>query len=527
MARSNSSKQDERAGHGSAIRVCFLAGLICLASLVSAPARLVQVTILHTTDLHGHLLPTTDYDGNTGVGGFLQCAGRIAAWKAKRPHALLIDCGDLFQGSPESFRARGRVMMEALSHFSYDAWVLGNHDFDWGLDLLADLVRTVPTPVLAANMYTLPGHPNPLASVKPYVMLSVEGVNVAVIGLITPGIPRWSRPELIQSMLFKPSVEAMREILPRVRAEGADIVIVAAHQGYREFGDDHANELNAVARAFPEIDAIIGGHTHRPIEQASINGVLYTQAGYHGIWLGILELTFDTVSRKVVHRSAKLERVGPGDPWHPPLAEAWEGLITSTQAELDRPLTRSSDVFTPHPSRIGISPVQRLISRAIADASKADFVLHGALSSAILPEGPIAVRHVWDIVPYENTIGIAHLNVSEIKEILEESLALRATPFMLGPLGFHYRIETHDGVRRAVELRDEKGRPLHSRRRYKVAFNSYTLASGGNRFPRLREIVDQPSSRLTMLEIDTRTAVQRYLRSKRVLSLEKIMEGAP
>jgi 2',3'-cyclic-nucleotide 2'-phosphodiesterase (5'-nucleotidase family) len=115
-----------------------------------------------------------------------------------------------------------------------------------------------------------------------------------------------------------------------VRAEDPDILLLATHQGFRTFGDDHANEVNAIAREFPDFDAILGGHSHQPVERALVGGqMLFTQAGYYGIWLGQLDLTYDTVARKVVQKQARLHRVDEQVPRQPEL----EALV---REDLDR-----------------------------------------------------------------------------------------------------------------------------------------------------------------------------------------------
>ena len=106
----------------------FLAGI----SAVPLQGRPVEITILHTTDLHGRILPTTDQEGRANIGGMLRCATLIQQIRAGKPKALLLDCGDFIQGSPETFYSEGRVTMQAIEYLRYDAVVLGNHEFDWG-----------------------------------------------------------------------------------------------------------------------------------------------------------------------------------------------------------------------------------------------------------------------------------------------------------------------------------------------------------------------------------------------------------
>ena len=114
-------------------------------------ATTVTVSILHTTDIHGHILPISDYDGTPDLGGFARCATQIRRWRRKNPNTILIDVGDVYQGTEVGLRNKGQLMIDLFNHLSYDAWVVGNHEFDWGLDAFRAAVQASKMPVLAAN----------------------------------------------------------------------------------------------------------------------------------------------------------------------------------------------------------------------------------------------------------------------------------------------------------------------------------------------------------------------------------------
>ncbi len=504
-----------------AIQFACLAAWLILLGPLTLSGRQVPITIVHTTDLHGHILPTRDYDGREDVGGFLRCATVIEQLREEAPDLLLVDCGDLYQGTLVGYLTRGRIMTDALAWMDYDAWVLGNHEFDWGMDELAALVDEAAIPVLGANIGVRPGATNPLPKVKPFVLREVDGVRVALVGLTTDAIPTWSRPHLLGDVVISDSVETLRTIVPRVRALEPDVMVLLLHQGYRPFGDSPANQVNRIARQFPEFDLIVGGHSHQPIERVQVNGILYTQAGYHGIWLGKARLVYDTVARRVVDRDARLIPIDDTIEFHEGLHEALrEDLDRAAQADAVE-IGAVKQPVEPRSRVAGQSGVQTLICRALADAAQAEVVLHGALSGEGLEPGAVKERDLWRIVPYENTIGVLQITASELREILEENSELLSGSQFMGVYGIRYDLHAYEEVgRRVRNLRMADGTPIHPRKRLRVAMNSYVLASGGGRFPAVRRIADDPLARLEMTGIDTRGAVRNYIRRHSPVAIE-------
>src|SRR6266403_4864562 len=133
------------------------AGLLCATpSFARAVETLnpetVTISILHTTDLHGHILPTSDYAGNADLGGLARCVTQIKRWRRQNRNSILIDAGDVYQGTDVSLRTNGALMIDLFNHLKFDAWIVGNHEFDWGAETFANAVAKSEMPVLAANM---------------------------------------------------------------------------------------------------------------------------------------------------------------------------------------------------------------------------------------------------------------------------------------------------------------------------------------------------------------------------------------
>ena len=505
----------------------LLAAAVLLLSVnADLCAREVPITILHTCDLHGNVLPTENYEGKTNLGGIARCATMIRQVRAHEKNVLLLDAGDSLQGTPVSFLSDGQVMVKCLNDLHYDAWTWGNHEFDWGLDKLAACAQLAEVPIVVANIKADATGGNPaskqiLSRLRPYLLRDVDGVKVGIIGLDTPGVPHWSRPRLIAGLEFVDSVATLRKIVPEARAAGAQILVLVCHQGYREAGDDHANQINAIARNFPELDLIIGAHTHRNFPEFKVSNVLYCQADYYGIHLGRVDLVFDTEKGRVVKRQSNTLLMDEQIPLDGAILKLTGGEMDRAEKVSSASLGEATDDFwiraLPHKE----TPIHDLIFEAIADAlhgrgAKVDVIVHGINERRNgLKKGPITVGDVWKVVPYENTVGIVQLTPAELREVLDEDADAYSNPAFRGIWGLKWTFdpEAKKGER-TTSLIHVDGSSLIETQRLAVAFNSYDLAGGGQRWKRLRELVDRPESNLVEYDFQTREAVINYIRKR-------------
>lgn len=492
--------------------VCSWAHAVC--------AREIPITILHTTDIHGHVLPSSSYDGNRRFGGLLRCASVIEGVRKDEPNVLLLDCGDLVQGAVESWPTRGMLMTKALDALQYDGWVPGNHDLDWGVDAFKRLHDATRVPLLAANITG--SEEAGLERVGPYVVREYEGVRVIVVGLTTPAIPLWLLPDHLAGLGTERSLDALRRIMPKIRSLHPDVLVLAMHQGCQARGDDDANEVQRVAQQFPEFDVILGGHQHIPVESARLNGVLFSEAGYHGGYVGRVDLAYDTVEKRVVSKQARLIEVDERTAVSESLAFLLSNDVARATTFAEKPIGIAELPITGACRLPGQSPVQQLISAAMEKAVGAEVVLHGVLDEVEVPAGPLTRRQIWELVPYENEIGVLYLTLSEIRDILEENAGLAGAVHFLGVRGLSYELwpDAPEGERiRNLTLAD--GSKPHARRRFRTATSSFVLASGGGRFTTFRRLALQPESRLEMTDIDTRSAVIDYVRKHSPLRLSQ------
>jgi 5'-nucleotidase/UDP-sugar diphosphatase len=252
----------------------------------AATNSIETIIILHTNDLHGAVEPEARSGGGLGEsGGLVNLVSLVDELRLEDPErTLLLDAGDTLQGTYVSNSTQGQVVVDAMNAAGYDAWALGNHEFDWGQDVLRARVSQADFPALAANLLdTATGETWDV--VEPYAIIPVGRANVAILGLAYPDTPTINKPENVAGLTFSAAEAAVRRYLPELESE-ADLIVVLSHLGYD--GD------RALASAVSGIDLIIGGHTHTFLEPpAEVNNTIIAQAGIKGQVVGRLELTVD------------------------------------------------------------------------------------------------------------------------------------------------------------------------------------------------------------------------------------------
>jgi 2',3'-cyclic-nucleotide 2'-phosphodiesterase (5'-nucleotidase family) len=491
----------------------FLAGGVALAgaaatSLAAAAdlGRARTVSIFHTTDLHGRVLPTSTYEGLDDVGGFARCATCIRQWRRESPHSLTVDVGDVVQGTAFSFADGGVGMIELFNRLGYDAWTLGNHDFDWGPEKLAAMLERSAAPVLTANLTRGAAAPGGFdgvwRKVAPWTIREVGGFRIGLVGLITPGLPFWLPPELLDGTDVTDPVAALQAAVAAVRGERVDAVVVIGHMGWR-FNDDYANPLRSLLRDVEGVDVYLAGHSHQNQPSWSMHDVLCSQASYHGIHCGRIDLTFDLESRKLVDRRAFTLLMDDRFPLDPAvMAFAGPGL-EAADANLRREVATVAQRI---PGKGRGSGLATLLCETFAAAlakrgRQVDGVFHGTFGSGDLEPGRLTVADCWRIIPYENMLVTAEVTAADVVQIVAEDARQKDSDRTLWPFEV---VAGGDG--RAASLR-LAGADVPPDRRLAIAFNAYDAQSGGRRLMKTRDILAAPAAGRTTWPIDTRSAL--------------------
>src|SRR5689334_12058064 len=283
------------------------------ASIVAFPREILSaaetvITILHTNDTHSQIDPLPANDKNGGKGGVARRATLVKRIRKENPNTLLIDAGDVLQGTPYFNFYKGEVEYKAMSAIGYDVGTLGNHEFDNGIEALAAALKFANFDIVSAN-YDVKGTALE-GRVKPYVVKTVAGIRIGLFGLGVSPVALIT-PENFKGVTYNDPVIAARNMVKTLREqEHCALVVCTSHLGY--YATPRHNEIgdSQVAAQVDGIDFIASGHTHtfmeKPVEQTQPCGAktLIFQVGKSGIYVGRVDFTFR--SGKVAAVSARL-----------------------------------------------------------------------------------------------------------------------------------------------------------------------------------------------------------------------------
>jgi 5'-nucleotidase / UDP-sugar diphosphatase len=451
----------------------FLILILCLAPQVPARQTPVKLTILHVNDTHGHIIPYIEKGINeqVPVSGADYLATMIERERAANPDGcLLLSAGDMFQGTPISNIFHGKPVIEIMNHLNYDAMTLGNHEFDWAQDVLRDMISSSTFPVLSANVFEKSGKLFPGA--KPFTIIKRHNIRIAIIGLTTPETPYTSKPGNLQGLSFAPPAKVMPALLRVVRSKGADLVIVLSHLGLDADRD--------LAKKVRGIDVIVGGHSHTVIpDPVNESGTIIVQAGYNGLYLGVLDIVFDPAKKKIVdytkQNELKLVSAGPQAQFDTDVARIIDKYEIQVRAEFAKVAGMATRDFTRQSNKE--STLGDLITDAMREASGAQIAFYnGGGIRADLPKGPVTLEMIYTILPFDNLLVTMDLSGAQIQELLEKGASSEKL-LQISGLKVDYDLSKPAGSKVISIYAD--GLPLNPGTNYRVVTNDF-LAAGGD-----------------------------------------------
>lgn len=525
-----------------------LAVLALLAPPAPAMADEVRLTVLHTTDVHGSLLPWDDLTLKPAARGLTRAATLVAKVRAEGQPVLLLDAGDATAGSPltmvwhRDHAGAPEPVTLAMNAMGYDAMAVGNHEFDFGPAVLESTKAAARFPFLAANIVHADGSPAFQASL---VKQLANGLRVGVIGLCTPAVPQLTDPGRYAGYLFLSPIEVAQKEVARLRAsEQCDVVIVIAHTGLEKdprngeqrTGDAPGENFGwRLAHEVPGIDLVILGHTHVivPFAYTDEGGALITQAGKFAENIGRVDISLRRSSPgqnwAVATRRAYVLALGDTVATDTSLARQLAPYAERTRAALDAVVGTASGALSAPGGRFADSPLLQLVHRAQLAATGADISLAALFDpTQVIAAGPVHVRDLLRLYPYDNSLMTVEMSVPDIRAALEQSAAYLApytfedghalaAPGASGfnfdnAMGLQYEIDTTRPVGQRITSLRRLGRPLDDARHYKVAVNGYRAAGGGD-FTMIRR-----ATRVETAKVSAPDALIALVRSARAIA---------
>ncbi len=480
--------------------------------------------ILQTTDVHGRIYPYNYVTDHSAPYGLARAYSKITEYRLKHQNVLLIDSGDLLQGTPLTYYfnkiedTRLNPMILVMNYMGYDAFTVGNHDIEQGVEVYYKAMKESNFAWLSANGVL----PDGRTFFEPYTLFEVNGIRVGVLGLTTPGIPMWLDSTLYPGIDWEDMVQSARYWAEQIRPH-VDVLVGSFHAGFNadysaeqtdRLGLPNENASRLVAEQIPQFDVVFAGHSHRQIgrkgktapQKDASNFLQFTErttlllnAGAWAQNLAVAQIIVQpTDSDRLPYKVLAV------DGWLEPLND-----VPASKAILDLALpfhkktleyTRTvictlTDSLSAAKARWQDTPFMDLIHQTQLHFSGADISFAACFDDRFaLPPGTVRVKDVYKMYRYENFLYTVEMTGQQIKDFLEYSARyyqlkdgkLKHNPKVAGynydmAEGISYKIDVRKPVgRRIVDLTDLKtGQPLDMKKTYRVAMNSYRATGGG------------------------------------------------
>ncbi|WP_233585076.1 bifunctional UDP-sugar hydrolase/5'-nucleotidase [Corallococcus sp. CA054B] len=422
-----------------------------------------KLTVLQTSDLHTNIFPWDYFSGKPDAKrGLSKVATLIKQERAKNPDCtLLVDTGDTIQGSPlgtyyaQVDNASKHPMATAMNELGYAAMAMGNHEFNYGQDVLNKFKGEANFPLLGANVRK---SSDGSEAFTPYVMTTVCDVKVGILGLVTPGVATWERKDNITGLRFDEPLEIAKTYVPKMKAAGADVVLVAIHGGpdkqptgsatspeswLADYADDTKwsdrgnltaeNQAVQIAQQVADVDVLLTGHTHQPIpkmllKQQDGREVLLTQPNRWGSHLAHVQLnvTWNGERWGVDAHDSQLHAVDETVAEDANVKQLTQAAHDTTVDYVNQKIGSTTAAFTGgFPGRYVDSALADLLNIVQEEAAKeagfpVDLSATALFSNDVaLPQGDVTLRDAYSVYIYDNTLYVMEINGSILRRALE------------------------------------------------------------------------------------------------------------
>jgi 2',3'-cyclic-nucleotide 2'-phosphodiesterase/3'-nucleotidase len=512
------------------LNICgTVAGMLAFAPnifdrVVSAAGN-SKITVLVTSDIHGRIMDWDYLTSSSEDVGLAKIFTLIKEQRQENANTILIDDGDILQGTPlvtyyNTINKNWKIhpMFEAYNAMQYDAIVLGNHEFNFGLDLLTKVIRSSKAPVLSANTFDIKQNKT-WDTVKGYTIkkmkINDEIVKVGIIGLITDAIPNWEDTVHYEGLEFKDQVEIAKKTIAQIKNK-VDLIIVASHSGVEIPGEEsipNENQIAAIANACPEVSLIIAGHKHITIDNNNpitnskknilypagiINDKSIIEPNCWGKVLGRAELSIAKINDKWqvtdLHTSnistkgivADADIVKIAKPYHDTTIQYLTTKIGMAAADFD-----AVD------GTIKETSLVNLVNDAQCYYGKAMLSTAAVFNpKAVIHKGDISLQDIYSLYIYENFMYTIKITGAQLKKYLEYS-ARYYKQFMPGDvtIGINnngirdYNYDMVQGVDYTIDITKPEGQrivnityqgqPVEDHTHFTCAVNNYRFNGGG------------------------------------------------
>ena len=464
----------------------FLFAAILLGTCASA-VEPIQIHIYHTNDIHGWIMPRPDkFQTNRLIGGGAALAALIA--KEAGPK-LVLDAGDWWQGTPEGTLTKGEAVADIFNAVGYDAIVIGNHEYDAGAGELRALIAKMKMPVLSANTFGADGKLVPW--VRPWIVKQVAGVKIGIFGLTTTNMRRLAFPKNIAGLDFRREVDVAREAVKALKKQGATVIIAVTHIGIEQENQKFEGD-QTLAREVPGIDLIVGGHSHtflnRPIRGE--NGTLIVQAGSYLVKAGRATLEIDPKTKTVTAASDELIELWPDRVGEDPAVK----VIVA--GYLERVGKIFETVIATAPAMLGREPdKENALGDWMTDCYRetlgADLALqNGGGIRADLPAGPVTLRSIFNVMPFDNSLVKLELKGADVRALLDHGVGLERIAQISGA-NVLYKRPAPAGTRLLSAA--VAGAPIDDSKTYSIATLDF-LTNGGDGYSVFERFVSSEST---------------------------------
>ncbi|NJK37933.1 MAG: bifunctional metallophosphatase/5'-nucleotidase [Oscillatoriales cyanobacterium RM2_1_1] len=518
------------------IRRNFFLALFCVITVLGistvSPAQsplTKTITILETSDLHGNLMPWDYFANQSAEWGLAKIATLIEQERLRNPNTLVIDNGDTIQGTPLAYFYNKidiqspHPVAAALNQLQFDVFVPGNHDFDFGLEVLSRWTEQLQATVLCANLVRPDGTP----AFKPYILREIDGVTVGILGLTTTGVTNWLPAENFGGLSFIDPIATAQRYVPELRQQGADVIVVAQHTGWEKAPGKRSNASAwlespntwestpsppgenvtiALAEQVKGIDIILAGHSHLDVPQSVINQVLIAEPSYWGKALSKFTVQLEKRSGgwKIIQKDAVNLPVNGISP-NSEFVQRFQSAHEQTLEYINQPIGVAKAAFVGGAAaRYHSSALANLINSVqIQAAEGAGYPVDIGITAIFtdtgaIPAGNITLRNAYSVYVYDNRLFVIEINGDMLRRSLEKNAAYfkqLTIPLPDSPKavvaeqqrsynwdlyrGIDYALDLTQPLGKRVTRLEFQGKPVEPDQTFRVALNNYRALGGG------------------------------------------------